>query len=713
MKRFPSMCVLFSLCLSAFISTGCSDDKLDSSTIGNTSPGFLPPALPNDSIQASLFDVINMDYPGLEKVKQHYEANEYYYAAYELLNYYRNRGTVTNPGVDLLTPSITAFDRNVADQALEHRFYIRNFKESETNGVETYYSFDKDGKIDWWYIPEGITDQEFRSQLNRHQWMLPQAKAYRVTKDEKYVKSWISVYKDWMKTNPCKEGVIARNDTAWYGLQPAERAASQMDIMPYVIQAESFTPQWLSTFLTSFSQQIESVRQNYFTDGSNIQLTQEQTVAKAGLLMPELKNAEAWLAEGSRRVNQETSSIFLEDGVLNELDASYHIGVIDNFYSIYKTALANNRLDLFPDDFTTRLKNAADFVADIMYPDYSLENFNDTRSTSYTRNVLIKNLKKYVEMFPEDGKLKWLATEGKIGTKPAAGISAYKTAGYYMLRNGWEKSSTMMVLKNNYNPDNKWHCQPDNGTFSLYRNGRDFFPDAGVYSYGGTSASNAERKAYAATKNHNTMTDLGATIGSDYMKGECLLAKTDGNNQVVVTQNQSYKNLTHRRAVFFVNGEFFVIVDEGYGSGNGDKINLNFHLLTTDDAPSAYDDLSANYQYGAHTTFMDNNNMLIRTFAETHTDFAVSKVNSDISNKLGVVSGKRIGYQYTIRKPKEGAARFITVILPFKAPSEAASQKIEAVFTDNDAGQEGTFHTNGASAKVSINGKTYNLSYSL
>lgn len=713
MKRFPSMCVLFSLCVCSYISTGCTDDELDSTVIGNTSPGFLPDALPNDSVQASLFDVINLDYPGLEKVKQHYEANEYYYAAYELLNYYRNRGTVTNPNVNLLTPSITAFDQNVADQALEHRFYIRNFKESVTNGIETYYSFNKNGKIDWWYIPEGITDQEFRSQLNRHQWMLPQAKAYRVSKDEKYVKSLINVYKDWMKASPYKDGTITPNDTAWYGLQPTERASGQMDIMPYVIQSESFTPQWLSTFLTSFSQQIESVRRNYFTDGSNIQLSQEQTVAKAGLLMPEFRNAQMWLSEGVERVNKEVASIFLADGVLNELDVSYHIGVIDNFYSLYKTAQANDRLELFPADYINRLKNAADFVGDIMYPDYSLDNFNDTRASSYTKSVLIKNLKKYVEMFPEDGKLKWLATEGKMGTKPSAGIYAYKTAGYYMLRNGWEKSSTMMVLKNNYNPENKWHCQPDNGTFSLYRNGRNFFPDAGVYSYGGTSESNAARAVYQATKNHNTMTDLSKDIAQNYMKGECLLTKIDGNTQIVVTQNKSYTNLTHRRAVFFVNGEFFVIVDEGYGDGNGDKINLNFHLVTDDTTPTVYDELQAENQYGAHTMFTDNNNMLIRTFAETHSDLGISKVQSDVSNKLGEVNGKRIGYQYTIRKPKAGAARFITVIVPFTAPSDVANYKINAVFMDNEAGQEGTFHEKGASVKVIINGKTYNLSYSL
>ena len=42
------------------------------------------------------------------------------------------------------------------------------------------------------------------------------------------------------------------------------------------------------------------------------------------------------------------------------------------------------------------------------------------------------------------------------------------------------------------------------------------------------------------------------------------------------------EGLTHRRTVFFVNKAFFVIADEAYGDGNKDKVNLNFHMVTTD-----------------------------------------------------------------------------------------------------------------------------------
>ena len=595
---------------------------------------------------------------------------------------------------------------------MEHRFYVRNFKEKEENGKEVYYLFDKDKKIDWTYIPAEITDQEFKSQTHRHQWMLPQAKAYRVNQNEKYIQSWIEVYSDWLNTFPCPEGTVSKDAVQWYGLQPAERVLDQIDIMPHFIQSTNFTPQWLSTFLVAFAYEVECIRNNYYTDGSNIYVTQVQAITTAGILMPEFKNAEAWLNEGAQKITEQITAQFLEDGVQNELDPSYHIGVVAGFYNIYKIAQLNNKLSLFPSTYIEQLRKAARFVMDIIYPDYTIDNFNDTRSASYTKNVLLRNLRQYSEMFPDDAEMKWMSTEGKQGTTPAGLTQIYDASGYYMLRSGWGKSSTMMILKNNNNPDNKWHCQPDNGTFGIYRNGRNFFPDAGVYSYGGTAESNAERNAYLATKNHNTMTALSATIANGYMKGEFLKHETKGNTQILVTQNQIKAGLTHRRAVFFVDKEFFVLVDEGYGDGNKDKINLNFHLCSSEANETVYDDLSASYQYGAHTTFA-NNNILVRTFAETNQDFGKSNVASDVSNKLGEKNASRKGYQYTIRKPENGAARFITVIYPFEAVSTLNNLTMDAQFTDNTPEDAGTFHTNGAAVEVTINGKKYELSYTL
>ena len=40
-----------------------------------------------------------------------------------------------------------------------------------------------------------------------------------------------------------------------------------------------------------------------------------------------------------------------------------------------------------------------------------------------------------------------MATEGNEGEKPTYLTKAYKYSGYYILRNGWDAGSTMLILK--------------------------------------------------------------------------------------------------------------------------------------------------------------------------------------------------------------------------------------------------------------------------
>lgn len=703
------------LCLCCSFLFACSDSKDELTSGGEYNENIVskPPKKDNSIIDDRLFDVINLNYPGLEQVKKYYEEDELYYAAYELLKYYRNRSNIENPFVNLINPSATSTEISMADQALDYRFYIRNFQETTENGLDIYYSFKDTDSINWNYVPEDVKDQEFRYQLHRHQWMLPQAKVYGVTKEEKYFISWKEVYQDWLKKYPSEEANGKKME--WDGLQSASRVLDQLNIFPYYIHSKNFTAEWLSQFLTAFYDHVECVKENYRADKtSNIYLTQVASVISAGILMPEFVNSNEWLNDGMTRISSQVESQFLEDGVQNELDPSYHIAAIADFYDMYLLAQSNNKLDLFSPSYIPSLHKAARFVMDITFPNYSLDNFNDTRASSYSKSVLLKNFRKYAEMFTNDQEIKWMATEGKYGVKPTDKLRSYEASGYYMLRNGWDYSSTMMILKNNLNPNNKWHNQPDNGTFAIYKQGRNFFPDAGVYSYGGSYESNQDRFRFATTKMHNTLTQFEKNISKGDMNGRLLKKEVKDNTMLLVTENASYPDLTHRRAVFFIDDTFFVLIDEGYGIAENTKVNLNFHLVEGIDNVAIDDTQNAQFIYGAHSTFKDNNNMLIKTFVETSQDYSAKNFVTEVSNKLQVVSGKRKSYQVTIRKRgADKAARFITVIHPFYSEGDFQKLDIRARFTDNTTENAGLFHKAGVKAEIVINGKKYDLSYAI
>ena len=538
MKNTGLFVFLFSLCL---CTTSCVDDEADFTGGGNIDVEMPVDPDPDATIDEKVFDVINLDYPGLENVKTAFEAGDKYTALVKLLDYYRTRVDVINRNVSLFNPTITDADQKTADYALDYKFKVKDFVDKDG----TPYSFKgKDGQlINWELEVKDLTDQEFRYQRHRHQWMLPQAKAYAVSKDERYVESWKTVYQDWLKTYPYEDGTKfppeggSENDVdyQWKGLQVAERVISQIDIMAYFIQSRNFTPEWLSTFLVAFAKHVECMRLNYYQSG-NILLTQAQAVTTAGILMPEFKNAETWANEGSTKMTEQVGVQFNDDGVQIELDPSYHISAISDAYETYLIAEDNNKKNLFSASYLAHLEKPAKFTMDITYPNFSIEDFNDTRSSTWSKSVLQKNFRKYVTMFPNNTDFQYMAN-GK-GTAPGYLMASYPTSGYYVLRSGWKETDAMMILKNNNDPRQSWHCQSDNGTFGLYYNGHNFFPDAGVYAYSGK-----DRDTYAETQRHNTITVQSKNLLNNARKGTLKLLKDNGTIQTIVTENEGvYEN---------------------------------------------------------------------------------------------------------------------------------------------------------------------------
>jgi Heparinase II/III-like protein. len=492
-----------------FLTPSCSEDNNEWKSPGEGSE-ITGTEAQNKSIDKEVFSLINLDYPGLEKVEDYYETGEYYLAAESLLNYYRLRKDVVNPLVSLLNVSISESEKKIADDALQYKFYVKNY--TDENGESYQFKKGDNNKIDWSYQPN--TDGEFRSQLYRLAWFPSQAKAYKATKNEDYVKSWIEVYGDFWQQNPIPE----TNEYDHYGtygaLPVAERVSDAANVFFYFINSSNFTSSWLSTFLISIAKQVDYIKSHYYDAGNNIYVEQAYSVTAAALLFPEFKNAEEWLNNGSSILSKEVKNQFLEDGMQFEVDLSYHVGVVSTFYNAMLLAQANNKRDKLPADYVESMRKATEVLMNLTYPNYTVPAFNDTRPVSWTKNVITKNLKKYVEMFPENENMKWMAYSGSQGKEPEYLTKAFTSSGYYVLRNGWSKESTMMIHTNN--PTAAWHNQGDNGTFELYHNGRNFFPDSGCFTY----TNGSTREWYRSAKQHNTMTLGDAHISDSRRNGK-------------------------------------------------------------------------------------------------------------------------------------------------------------------------------------------------
>lgn len=148
------------------------------------------------------------------------------------------------------------------------------------------------------------------------------------------------------------------------------------------------------------------------------------------------------------------------------------------------------------------------------------------------------------------------------------------TSGFFTFRNGWKQDATVMVVK--AGPKGEWHCQPDNGTFELWFNGRNLFPDTGAYVYAGSAEVMKLRNWFRQTRVHNTLTLDGRNL--ETTQSVTGLWQPEGKEQILVTENPGYKGLKHRRTVFLVDQAYFVIVDEATGNARG-TVNLNYHSV--------------------------------------------------------------------------------------------------------------------------------------
>ena len=664
----------------------------------------LPDPTKNALINPRLFDVVDIYADGMSQVRSLYQEGYVYEAAQALLEYYRTRTSVVNPYVDMSSTSYTSSARNIADQALKengYRFYVKGYKEGTTSdGKDRYYSFmDSSGGIDWEYLP--VTETQFKVQKHRHQWIEYQASVYWGTKDEKYVRSFMEVYSDWLDTYPCPVAGQTSYKIAgshplydmWTDLQATSRTNAHINVLEYYRHSSSFTPEFLSDMLVAFHDCVECMLANkYYEPASNHRLYEVHAIYHAAVMMPEFIRSDAWLSDALTDLEQQMQLQFASDGVQQEMDPSYHISVVNSFYEIYKLACINQRESELPSGLVERLRGAAEFVRDIVYPDYSLEDFNDTRSVSWTKSVLKKNFARYAEIFPDEPSFEWMATEHQSGSAPEDLLASYQTTGWYMLRSGWQKKDMMMILKNNYNERGWWHCQPDNGTVSLYHNGRRFLPDAGVYTYGGSTADNALRDSFRATSQHNTLTLNGATIAGGRMLGTFKKTAQTDVYDMVHASNQSYGALRHERAVFRVKGGFFVVVDFALGSAQG-SVELNWHFCPGEVVFSKGDD-----SYVCRTDFADGNNMMFETFCFSGTsltsDFTAKTGTSYTSSKIGECK-QRPCCAVAVQKTTN-PVRFITVIHPFADASDLP--EISAVFNS------------ASKMTVIVDGKQYILS---
>ena len=612
-----------------------------------------PAGLSAQELRPEVFGLLDLDWPGLEQVKSLHAEGRDSLAAAALLDYYRSRKDICTPEIqDVSKVKISKTQQKWADEALEHTFYVHD-------GYQPSFNYGKD--INWQYWP--VRDNELRWQLHRHKWFSPMGYAYRVSGDEKYAREWAFQYMDWIRKNPLAD--VTKDDYemvssgeikgdaenarfAWRPLEVSHRLQDQCFQFQLFIDSPSFTPEFLTEFLVNYHRHADHILHNYSEKGNHL-LFEAQRMIYAGAFFPEFKEASVWRQSGVDILNREINVQVYEDGGQFELDPHYHLATIEIFIKALQAADLNGFRDDFPQSYIDTVEKMIVFYANICFPDYTNPLFSDAKLTK--KESMIANYRKWSKIFPDNMFIRYLATEGKEGALPDYLSKGFLKSGFFVFRNGWGMDALQMVVK--AGPKGEWHCQPDNGTFEMWYNGRSLFQDSGSYVYAGDAEVMEWRNWFRATAHHNTLTLNDKNL--ETTESKTLLWQPEGDVQILVTENPGYKDLKHRRSVFFVDGKYFVIVDEAVGSVSGNN-NISLHFqMPRGDVPNSREDMTF------YTNFDDGSNFMFRCFGPDNMTMKKEKgwLSTAYNKKV-----QRMNVSFNVKKGDMPAVRYITVIYP-------------------------------------------------
>ena len=449
-------------------------------------------------------------------------------------------------------------------------------------------------------------DKKIVWELNRHQYFVTLGRAYWVTQDERYAKTFASHLSEWMDQNPPKLGLN------WVSsLEVAFRAISWLWALQLFKNATQLTPELYTRtlkFLYLHGRHVETYLSTY--SSPNTHLTGEALgLYYMGTLLPEFDASTQWREKGKKILVDELSRHVLDDGVYFER-ASYYHRYTTEFYTHF-LILSERNADAIGNDVKKKLQSLLDHLMYLTRPDGTTpfvgdddggrlvaldqREINDFRPVLSTGASLFNRADyKFVAGEVAESTLWLLGTkgvgnfEGVASHPPESTSRAFPDGGYYVMRDGWTKDSNYLLLDcGPHGVLNCGHAHADALSFEMAAKGRAMLVDTGTFTYTG---SREERDYFRNSSAHNTLTvDWQSSSVPDgpfswkQIANSLKLAwKSDARFDFFSGTHDGYQRLRpspvkHTRSVLFLKNDYWVMRDLVETSG-AHCYDLYFHF---------------------------------------------------------------------------------------------------------------------------------------
>lgn len=274
---------------------------------------------------------------------------------------------------------------------------------------------------------------------------------------------------------------------------------------------------------------------------------------------PEYKKSTEWLAYSIETMIESMKDQVYADGVQTELTSHYHNVSLANF-ELFKDICDNADQEL-PEFFNRTIEDMYSYIAHVVRPN-GFRILNNDGDLGSDRDRILKGAKIY-------NKPSWeyIITNGQSGTKPPDGPSYfYAWAGQLISRSGFDADAHWSFF--DVGPWGSGHQHNDRLHMSIFAFGRYLLVDAGRFAYTGEVAR--KFRPYArGSAGHNLLLIDGKGQGP----GPRHAKEPLGENYFKIADDFDYASNSfdrfidmdgeaqHTRSVFYVRGEFWVVVD--------------------------------------------------------------------------------------------------------------------------------------------------------
>jgi len=412
------------------------------------------------------FDVLNLDYQGMEKVKGCVGRGDYKGAKNAFVQHLKSR----------TSPKWYVDWRDYASQ--KGKFSVKDFVipnsdryvNNELYAHGTWYQYGE--TIDWTEDHSYDHYDEWVWQLNGHHCWVYMSEAYWATGDEKYVKAFVRQINGWI--DQCKIPVSYQGrGSVWRTLDSGLRMRDNWpNILYRFLPSPSFDDETVVKMIKSIYQHAIHLRNN--NTANNWLAVEMNGLYVVGGLFPEFKEAEEWRTFAVQKLYEQEKELFYPDGAEIELTPNYHELSASSIVAVYQFAQLNGYI--LPKDFVSRLESIYEVFVKLRMPDGRMPAINDSDWIHTTAS-----LKTASNLFPDRLDFKYFITDGREGKEPNYTSVWMPWAGWYAMRSGWGKDAFYSFFE--VGPYGSAHQHEDKLSFILYAYGKRLITEAGYYSY--------------------------------------------------------------------------------------------------------------------------------------------------------------------------------------------------------------------------------------